>query len=168
MEYIMPATARKYPDLIAQLKLVKQQSELTNQQIFEMAQAQHEAPAPSLRTIQSVFSDGSEDKAFVYDATLKALVIVLVRDRKAKSEADALSIDTLKILLDEKNARISMLLAEIDRLREIADEVPLLQQQLQQANAAKEYVKREHEADQQQIITMQAQMNQILEILSKK
>lgn len=68
--------ARKMPELILQLKAVKAERGLSNQDIHELLQTK--GYYTSLSTVKRVFAEGSEDIAFRYEESVQPLVEVLL------------------------------------------------------------------------------------------
>ena len=68
--------ARKMPELILQLKAVKAERGLSNQDIVDLLRAK--GYGTSLSSVKRVFSEGSENMAFSYEDTIMPLVEVLL------------------------------------------------------------------------------------------
>ena len=70
--------ARKVPELVTQLKAVKIERNLSNQDIVDLLHAK--GYGTSISSVKRFFADGSEDVAFSYEDTIKPLVEVLLVD----------------------------------------------------------------------------------------
>ena len=70
--------ARKVPELVTQLKAVKIERDLSNQDIVNLLQAK--GYGTSLSSVKRFFAEGSEEIAFSYEDTIKPLVEVLLVD----------------------------------------------------------------------------------------
>ena len=70
--------ARKVPELVTQLKAVKIERDLSNQDIVNLLQAK--GYGTSLSSVKRFFAEGSEEIAFSYEDTIKPLVEVLLMD----------------------------------------------------------------------------------------
>lgn len=68
--------ARKMPELILQLKAVKAERGLSNQDIVDLLRAK--GYFTSLSSVKRVFAEGSENMAFSYEDTIMPLVEVLL------------------------------------------------------------------------------------------
>ena len=68
--------ARKVPELVTQLKAVKIERDLSNQDIVNILQAK--GYGTSLSSVKRFFAEGSEEIAFSYEDTIKPLVEVLL------------------------------------------------------------------------------------------
>ena len=68
--------SRKVPELVTQLKAVKIERGLSNQDIFDLLRAKKYGT--SLSSVKRFFAEGSEDVAFSYEDTIKPLVEVLL------------------------------------------------------------------------------------------
>ena len=70
--------ARKVPELVTQLKAVKKERDLSNQDIFDLLRAKNYGT--SISSVKRFFAEGSENVAFSYEDTIKPLVEVLLVD----------------------------------------------------------------------------------------
>ena len=147
----MPNTARKHPRLIERLKQVREDLGLTLAEVKEKTDEQTSAPSPSYRTIQKVFAPGSEDVAFVYDTSLKAITIVLLRTEEVEeydprySKAYFEQSEAHKLLLEQKNAEIDALRERLADVEELRQRIDYLEKENAQLRAAKDYVKKQLE-----------------------
>lgn len=151
----MSKVGRKYPELISHLKQVKYDRNLTLADIVELVNNQTNAPIPSERSIQKVFSTNAENETFIYESSIKAIAGVLLdywendissycKDEKFCEE----QIVGYKIIIEEKNKTInslrnelSLAIEENETLKEELSKVPYLNSEIEQLKAAKEYLK---------------------------
>lgn len=101
--------AEKTREVIRQLKIVREDRELTIQRIVELLE---ERGTPvSLATVRRVFEDGSEDRNFRYEDSVKPIANLLleVQSTDTSSGADAAELDALRALVRYKNSYIAEL-----------------------------------------------------------
>lgn len=84
-------------EIILQLKAIKEDLGLTNQEIQDMVEANKDSTSSS--TIHRLFAPGSENKNFNYRSTIQPVFRVLTETAKAKKISD-INDDVLQAQLD--------------------------------------------------------------------
>lgn len=98
--------------IILKLKEIKKEKNLSNSDIVDLTNNYL-----SLTTVQRVFADGSENKSFRYDDTIRPLVKALLEDIDIIDDTDDMDTRTIKALLKLKIQRIEELETQIKDLR---------------------------------------------------
>jgi len=121
-------------EIILQLKAIKEDLELTNQDILEMVEANKDSTSSS--TIYRLFAPGSENKNFNYRATIQPVFRAMTEIAKSKKISD-INDDVLQAQLDAlkqesllKDSIISDLQKELDEeKRKVAHLLKQVEQQ---------------------------------------
>ena len=101
--------AEKTREVIRQLKIVREDRGLSIQRIVDLLE---ERGTPvSLATVRRVFEDGSEDRNFRYEDSIKPIADLLleVQNTDTSTGADAAELDALRALVRYKNSYIAEL-----------------------------------------------------------
>ena len=129
-------TDRQKPIIIS-LKKLQELNNLSAQDIHDMVEQQFPRDCPSISTIKSVFAEGSEEKHFNYDTSLKPILITLlgVNDKESYDPDNGEDYfekqEAMKAVLDEKNRKIE----------ELEDQINLLTKQNETLLQEKKYLK---------------------------
>lgn len=89
-------TDRQKPIIIS-LKKLQELNNLSAQDIHDMVEQQFPRDCPSISTIKSVFAEGSEEKHFNYDTSLKPILITLFGQLCHCKDIDATDFKDIKV-----------------------------------------------------------------------
>lgn len=110
-------------EVIAQLKQIRAERGLSFQRIVELVE--ESGGSISISTVRKIFSDGSEDRLYRYEDTIKPLVIALLDFNKSAGAAEGSpsphEMDALREVVLLKEQINQTLQAEIQRLLEDSD-----------------------------------------------
>lgn len=108
----------KTHDLILQLKQIREERELSYQNVIDMVEAS--GGYTSLSTVRRVFAPDSENKNFRYDDSIKPLVVALLGINDPPQEgtdAEQHEIEALKTVISLKDFLNKELVAENERVK---------------------------------------------------
>lgn len=134
-------TQEQTRELILQLKAIKEEKGLTNQEIFELVEANKESV--SLTTISRMFKEGGENRGYNFRATLqpisKAVLGVVEKEKVAnmddnilQAQLDALRLENqlsesvirnLQEELAAEKRKVEHLQAEVERYGKMLDKL---------------------------------------------
>lgn len=108
-------------EIILQLKTIKEDRDLTNQDILEMVEAS--GGVTSISTIRRVFAEGSENQSFSYRNTIQPISHALLAISEAEKVSDVdenvlqAQLDALKQVAELKDVLIADLQRELEAER---------------------------------------------------
>ena len=102
-------------EIILQLKKIKNERELSTQDIYEMVKAARLPTSES--SVRRVFADGSEEKNFRYQDTIKPIAQVLLGVKDEGEPLNPSEADALKNIALLKESMINELQSENDKLK---------------------------------------------------
>ena len=112
---------KRIREIILQLKTIKEDKDLTNQEILEMVEAS--GGVTSISTIRRVFAQGSENESFSYRNTIQPISHALLAISEPEKVADVdenvlqAQLDALKQVAELKDAMIADLQKELEAER---------------------------------------------------
>ncbi len=140
---------QKTSEIIAQLKKIKKTKGYTYQSIYEMIKKS--GGLVSMATIKRIFADGSEEKNFRYEDSIRPIVIALVgKEQKEPQEGQAMSIAE-----QEANALRAVALLKEDMIQELRDENQRLKEEY---DIRLKYIKEESTKKSEHIATLTEQL----------
>lgn len=121
-------------EIILQLKTIKEDKDLTNQDILEMVEGNGDST--SMSTLRRLFAEGSENQSFNYRATIqpiaKAMLAIAEQEKVADVDENVLQaqLDGLKQVCELKDTMIRELQKELDaEQRKVAHLLKQVEQQ---------------------------------------
>lgn len=127
-------TQEQTRELILKLKAIKEEKGLTNQEIFDLVEANNESVSAS--TISRMFKDGGENRSYNFRATLqpisKAVLGVIEKEKVANMDDNILQaqLDALRLENQLNESVIKNLQAELEiEKRKVAHLLKQVEQQ---------------------------------------
>lgn len=121
-------------EIIIQLKTIKEDKDLTNQDILDLVEAS--GGVTSMTTIRRVFAEGSENQSFSYRNTIQPIshALLAINEQEKVSELDEnvlqAQLDALKQVVELKDTLISELQKDLDaEQRKVAHLLKQVEQQ---------------------------------------
>lgn len=121
-------------EIIIQLKTIKEDKDLTNQDILDLVEAS--GGVTSMTTIRRVFAEGSENQRFSYRNTIQPIshALLAINKQEKVSELDEnvlqAQLDALKQVVELKDTLISELQKDLDaEQRKVAHLLKQVEQQ---------------------------------------
>lgn len=139
---------QKIREIIEQLKEIRKAKGLTIQRIFEMVQETGEYVSPA--TIKRIFAEGSEERNFRYEDSIKPIMIALV----GKDIVEPPEGHTMSIAEQEANALRAVAALKEDMIQELKDENKRIKEDL---DVRLKYVKDESDRKTQHIADLTRQ-----------
>lgn len=108
-------------EIILQLKTIKEDKDLTNQDILEMVEAS--GSSTSMTTLRRLFAEGSENQSFNYRTTIQPIAKVMFAIAEQEKVADVddnvlqAQLDGLKQICELKDSMIQSLERELEAER---------------------------------------------------
>lgn len=108
-------------EIILQLKTIKEDKDLTNQDILEMVEAS--GGSTSMTTLRRLFAEGSENQSFNYRTTIQPIAKVMLAIAEQEKVADVddnvlqAQLDGLKQICELKDSMIQSLERELEAER---------------------------------------------------
>lgn len=105
-------------EIIIQLKTIKEDKDLTNQDILDLVEAS--GGVTSMTTIRRVFAEGSENQSFSYRNTIQPIshAMLAISEQEKVSDLDEnvlqAQLDALKQVVELKDTLISELQRDLD------------------------------------------------------
>lgn len=123
-------------DVILKLKEVREEKNLSLNDIVELMEKNDPSTALSKSSIQRIFKEGSEENSFDYEKQLKPVASVLL-DIDIIEETDSLDTQAMKTLLQYKSQRIIELERQVKTLETDIVKVKLSNHEKMQAEREK-------------------------------
>lgn len=134
-------TQEQIRELILNLKAIKEANGLTNQEIYDLVEANKDSVSPS--SIRRMFGPGGENRSYNYRATVqpisKAVLAVAEKEKVAnvddnvlQAQLDALKLESqlnetvirnLQNELDEEKRKVAHLSTEVERYGKMLDKL---------------------------------------------
>lgn len=152
LRYIAVKKSRVMPELILQLKAVKADRGLSNQDIFVMLQ--ESGHFLSLSTIKRVFADGSEHASFRYDESVRPIEELLLVETPPLPVDELESIEEAQQYVSQIEALQAAAVFKDDLLEELRRNNATLQASIEKQEATIERMEKTHTLDRKKLFAL--------------